>query len=152
MTMSFERCKDAAILLALLVATAAIIFLSGGCYVMDPGRQTAIGLGQKKVYRWNEQGAIEVVGEGPQEEAFVMGEGVIVLNEDGTINLEESHLTHYLQSAPSADEAMATMSAIMKANLEQTKQVNKLADRLLTTAEAFLPLLPDLLRPPVEED
>ncbi len=145
MTMSLERIKDAAILLALLVATAAIIFLSGGCYVVDPGRQTAIGLGQKKVYRWNEQGAIEVIGEGPQEEAFIMGEGIIELNEDGTINIEQSHLTHYLKSEPSADEAAQTMAAIMLANIEQSKQLNQFADRLLSTMEQVLPLLPDLI-------
>lgn len=94
--------------------------LCTGC-VINPGAEVREALSQTKTYEWSDTGSIRVHGIGPQEEAFTMGEGVIVLNEDGTINLLESRLTHYLRSEPSADEAMAGLTAILLANIEQSK-------------------------------
>lgn len=126
--------------IALLVGTVGIVLLSG-CYVWNPGTQTAKGLTQQKVYRWNADGSYAVEGIGPQEEAFTMAEGELVLNEDGSLNVLESKLTHYLRSEPSADEAAQTMAAIVLANVEQSKQLNEFADRLLSTLEQLLPIL-----------
>ena len=152
MTMSWKQQEWLIVFVSLLVATFAVIFLSG-CYIPNPGYQTAMGLGQEKTYEYLADGSARVYGKGPQEEAFTLAEGTLVLNEEGSINIDESKITHYLTSRPSADEAAQTMAAILLANVEQSKQLNAFADRLLSTIEQVLPMLPDLIANlPTEEN
>lgn len=139
MTMSLEQWDR--IKWAVLIAGAlGGCLLAGGC-IINPGAQVREALSQTKTYEWKDTGSIRVHGVGPQEEAFTMAEGVIVLNEDGTINLTESWLTHYLRSEPSADEAMAGLASVMVAYIQERKEANKAWDRLLRTVERAIPVL-----------
>jgi hypothetical protein len=124
---------------AFLMACAGCL-LCVGC-IISPGAQVREALSQTKTYEWTDTGSIRVHGVGPQEEAFTMGEGVIVLNDDGTINLTESRLTHYLRSEPSADEAVAGLTSVMVAYIQERTEANKAWDRLLRTVELAIPVL-----------
>ena len=118
--------------------------LCTGC-ILNPGAQVREALSQTKTYEWTSEGSIRVHGVGPQEEAFVMMEGAIVMGEDGEVDWAASKITHYLKSEPSADEAMAGLAAILLANIKQSEAFYK---SLESTLELVAAVIPTVIPPP----
>lgn len=139
MTMSLKQI-DRLALAAMLAGLVGACLLSGGC-ILNPGAQVREALSQTKTYEWTSEGSIRVHGIGPQEEAFLMMEGEIVMGDDGEIDWAASKITHYLKSEPSADEAMAGMAAILIANQKQAEAFYASLESTLELVSSLIPLL-----------
>ena len=133
---------------AMFAGLLGACLLSSGC-ILNPGAQIREALSQTKTYEWTSEGSIRVHGVGPQEEAFLMMEGDISMTPEGKVDWAASSITHYLQSEPSADEAMAGMAAILLANIEQSKAFYK---SLESTLELIVAVIPTVVpQPPTAE-
>lgn len=113
-----------------------VIMLLGGCTALNPGGQVREGLRQTKTYQWDEQGRFSVTGQGSQTERFKMMQGAIVLNEDGTPDLNRSAIEYYLEADPSAESAASVMGPAFEAS---TAQVKVLAETLGDLMKLLIP-------------
>ena len=102
--------------------------------VMFGGEELAGQLSDTWVWdgsEWKEDGSFWTEGRGTQTEAFTMAEGVIVFNDDGSINFAESQITHYLKVDPRADVAGTALDAGFAASTAQMQAVTQLISALV---------------------
>ncbi len=96
----------------------------GGCAVLNPGGQVKEGLTQATLYGWNEKEFTADI-KGTQEGEFTMAEGDIILNDDGTVNFEESTISAYLHSKPSAQPAVDASAVFAEMGARQTESLER---------------------------
>jgi len=106
---------ELAVWLATVVVVVLVCLSAPGCAVMQPGKETAAAYTQSSEIRYadNDFGHIT---KGPQEAKItaIGANGDLKINDDGTINFAESHLTgyRYIQSDPSGAEVTKGMDQI----------------------------------------
>ena len=154
MAITRQRLEDIALFLGLMSLALWLLLSMTGC-ILDPGSQTREGLSQTKEYRFKDRELV-VTGIGPQEEAFTAWAGACPMTTDSEGNPvpdyghADCRLTHYLRSDPSADEAAATMAAILLSNQRQAEAFYASIERTLETLSNVLELaLPVLVPEPV---
>lgn len=120
----------------LVMFTAAVLSLTG---CLSPGKETREALSQTKTYEWAEGGRFRVDAVGPQTERFLMLEGEIVMNEDGTPNWAESKIAYYLSAEPSADAAAGAFGQALIAAVRQSEMMAKSFGELTTLVSTLIP-------------
>jgi len=128
----------------------ALLLLVGGCLAgcVNPGWQTAKGLKQTAAVEYTADKLV-LSTEGSQEATWTFIEGNLAFDEEGNIDLANSHVTGYIRSEPSAEQAAGTMAVMAQLLQVQSQMVS---DRIAGVENLIGALLPGLLVPaPAQE-
>lgn len=99
-----------------------------GC--VSPGKEVREATGQHAEYLYDSEQMHSVV-DGPQTVVIHMMEGEFKMNADGTVDWENSAITHYLKVMPSAEHAVTGLESGFAARARETEAWASLASKAL---------------------
>ena len=127
--MGTKATKQATLVIAAVLIGVIAVVGCPGCSIFDPGGQTRRALDQTASYGWDAD-QFTATFQGPQESKFRMYEGALILNEDGSVNVQASQVTAVLISEPSGSAAVSLGGIMASVALEQAKTAAALAEKI----------------------